>query len=168
MSGPVQKRNVRDKEQRKVGNLTTAMSCWLPTQSRPHTVNLEDCVLYHLSIASAERGIRQPNLPKPWLPSLMPLTDDMFCYRFTIATLMSLIALRRVMQNEAVRKEESEERNGRNTEKNGFVKATNLGTTNQFFVALTKNFAAAAKRFVDRTKHFVVVTKYFCCPYLNK
>jgi len=54
------------------------------------------------------------------------------------------------------------------TEKNGFVTATKLGTTNTFFVAATKNFAAATKRFVDRTKHFVVVTKYFCYPYINK
>jgi len=38
------------------------------------------------------------------------------------------------------------------TEKNGFVTATKLGTTNKFFVAATKNFAAANKRFVDRTK----------------
>jgi len=53
------------------------------------------------------------------------------------------------------------------TEKNGFVTATKLGTTNKFFVAETKNFAAAAKRFVDGTKHFVVVTKYFY-PYFNK
>jgi len=45
------------------------------------------------------------------------------------------------------------------TEKNGFVTATKLGTTNEFFVASTTNFAAANKRFVDRTKHFVVVTK---------
>jgi len=53
--------------------------------------------------------------------------------------------------------------------KNGFVTATKLGTTNEFFVALTKNFAAATKRFVDRTKHFVVVKKkYFCYPYFNK
>ena len=50
-------------------------------------------------------------------------------------------------------------------EKNGFVTATKLRTTNEFFVASTKNFAAATKRFVDRTKHFVVVvTKYFCYP----
>jgi len=48
------------------------------------------------------------------------------------------------------------------TEKNGFVTATKLGTTNTFFVAATKNFAAATKRFVERTKHSVVVTKYFC------
>jgi len=54
-----------------------------------------------------------------------------------------------------------------NTEKNGFVTATILGTTNEFFVASTKNFAAATKRFVDRTKNFVV-TKYFCYPYFNK
>jgi len=54
------------------------------------------------------------------------------------------------------------------TEKNGFVTATKLGTTNEFFVAATKNFAATTKRFVDRTKHFVVVTKYFCYPYFNK
>ena len=47
------------------------------------------------------------------------------------------------------------------TKKNGFVTATKLGTTNEFFVASTKNFAAATKRFVGRTKHFVVVTKYF-------
>jgi len=52
--------------------------------------------------------------------------------------------------------------------KNGFVKATKLGTTNKVFVAATKNFAAATKRFVDRTIHFVVVTKYFCYPYFNK
>ena len=54
------------------------------------------------------------------------------------------------------------------TEKNGFVTATKLGTTNKFFVAATKNFAEATKRFVDRTKHFVAVTKYFCYPYFNK
>jgi len=54
------------------------------------------------------------------------------------------------------------------TEKNGFVSATKLRTTNIFLVAATKNFAAATKRFVDRTKHFVVVTKYFCYPYFNK
>jgi len=53
--------------------------------------------------------------------------------------------------------------------KNGFVTATKLGTTNEIFVAATKNFAAATKqRFVDRTKHSVVVTKYFCYPYFNK
>jgi len=50
------------------------------------------------------------------------------------------------------------------TKKHGFATATKLGTTNEFFVASTKNFAAATKRFVDRTKHFVVVTKYFCYP----
>jgi len=55
-----------------------------------------------------------------------------------------------------------------NTEKNGFVTATKLGTTNEFLVASTKNFAAATKRFVDRTKHFVAVTKYFCYPYFSK
>jgi len=54
------------------------------------------------------------------------------------------------------------------TEKNGFVTATKLGTTNIFFVAAPKNFAAATKRFVDITKHFVVVTKFFCYPYFNK
>jgi len=54
------------------------------------------------------------------------------------------------------------------TEKNGFVTATKLGTTNNFFVAATKDFAAATNDFVDRTKHFVVVTKYFCYTYLNK
>jgi len=53
-------------------------------------------------------------------------------------------------------------------EKNGFVTATKLGTTNKFFVAATQNFAADSKRFVHRTKHFVVVTKYFCYPYFNK
>jgi len=37
------------------------------------------------------------------------------------------------------------------TEKNGFVTATELGTTHEFFVASIKNFAAATKRFVDRT-----------------
>jgi len=52
--------------------------------------------------------------------------------------------------------------------KNGFVTAKKLGTTNEFFVASTKNFAAATKRFVGRTEHFVVVTKYFCYPYFNK
>jgi len=41
--------------------------------------------------------------------------------------------------------------------KNGFATATKLGTTNNCFVAATKNFTAATKRFVDRTKHF------FCC-----
>jgi len=46
-------------------------------------------------------------------------------------------------------------------EKNGFVKATKLGTTNKFFVAATK-------RFVNRTKHLVVVIKYFCYSYFNK
>jgi len=51
--------------------------------------------------------------------------------------------------------------------RNGFVAATKLGTTNNFFVPATKNFAAATKRFVDRTKHFVV-TKYFCYPYFKK
>jgi len=43
-----------------------------------------------------------------------------------------------------------------NTEKNGFVTARKLGTTNEIFVAATKNLGAATKRFVDRTKHFVV------------
>jgi len=54
------------------------------------------------------------------------------------------------------------------TEKNGFVTATKLGTTNNFFVAANTNFAAATKRFVDRTIHFVLVTRYFCYPYFNK
>jgi len=54
------------------------------------------------------------------------------------------------------------------TEKKGFVTATKLGTTINFFVAATKNFAAATKRFVDRRKHFVAATKYFCYPYFNK
>jgi len=53
------------------------------------------------------------------------------------------------------------------TEKNGFVTATKLGTTNIFFVAATKNLAAATKPFVDRTNHFDV-TKYCCYPYFNK
>ena len=44
------------------------------------------------------------------------------------------------------------------TEKNGFVTATKLGTTNKIFVAATKNFAAATKRFVQ----------CFCYPYFNK
>jgi len=52
--------------------------------------------------------------------------------------------------------------------KNAFVTATKLGTTNEFFVAPTKNFAAATKRFVDITQYFVVVTKYFCYPFFNK
>jgi len=47
------------------------------------------------------------------------------------------------------------------------VTATKLGTTNNFFVAATKNFAAATKRFVDSTKHFVDVTKYFYIPILT-
>jgi len=50
------------------------------------------------------------------------------------------------------------------TEKNGFVTATKLGTTNKFIVDATKTFDAATKRFVGRTKHFVVVTKYVCYP----
>jgi len=53
------------------------------------------------------------------------------------------------------------------TEKNGFVTAAKLGTTNEFFVASTKNFAVATKRFVHGTKHFVVLTKYFCNPYFD-
>jgi len=60
------------------------------------------------------------------------------------------------------------------TEKNGFVTATKIGTTNPFFVvatknfaAATKNFAAATKRFANRAKLFVVVTKYFCYPILT-
>jgi len=53
------------------------------------------------------------------------------------------------------------------TEKNGFVTATKLGTTNKIFVVAGNNFAAATKRFVDRTKHFVV-TKYFCDSFFNK
>jgi len=53
-------------------------------------------------------------------------------------------------------------------EKNGFVMATKLGTSNKIFVAATKFFAAATKRFVDITKHLVVVTRYFCYPYFNK
>jgi len=50
--------------------------------------------------------------------------------------------------------------NSYDTEKNDFVTATKLETTNEFFVASTRKFAAATKRFVDRTKYFVV-TKYF-------
>ena len=46
-------------------------------------------------------------------------------------------------------------------EKNGFVTATKLGTTNKIFVTATKHFAATTKRFVDRTEHFVVVTISF-------
>jgi len=53
-------------------------------------------------------------------------------------------------------------------EKNCFVTATKLGTTNKIFVAATKNFAAATKRFVDRNKHVAAVTKYFCYSYFNK
>ena len=51
-------------------------------------------------------------------------------------------------------------RKQKNTEKNGFVTATKVGTTNNFFVAATKKFAAATKRFVDGTKHFAVVTVF--------
>jgi len=54
------------------------------------------------------------------------------------------------------------------TEKNGFVTATKLGTTDKISVAATKIFATATKRFVDRTKHFIVVKKCFCYPYFNK
>jgi len=51
----------------------------------------------------------------------------------------------------------------------GFVTATKLGTTNNFFLLLQpKNFAAATQRFVDRIKHSVVVTRYFCYSYFNK
>jgi len=46
------------------------------------------------------------------------------------------------------------------TEKNGFVTATKLGTTDKSFVAATKNLAAATKSFVDRPKHFVVVKMF--------
>jgi len=46
--------------------------------------------------------------------------------------------------------------------------ATKLGTTDEIFVAATKNFAAATKSFDGRTKHFVAVTKCFCYPYFNK
>jgi len=42
-----------------------------------------------------------------------------------------------------------------NTEKNGFVTATKLGTTNKFFVAATQNFAAATQNFAAATKRFV-------------
>jgi len=42
------------------------------------------------------------------------------------------------------------------TEKNGFVTATKLGTTNKIFVATTKYFAAATKRFAGRTTHFLL------------
>jgi len=52
--------------------------------------------------------------------------------------------------------------------KKSFVTATKLGTTNNFFVPATKNFAAATQRFVDGTKYFVVVTKYFGYPYFTK
>jgi len=45
------------------------------------------------------------------------------------------------------------------TEKNGFVTATKLGTTDKSFAAATKNFATATKRFVEN--YFVVVTKCF-------
>jgi len=40
-------------------------------------------------------------------------------------------------------------RNFYSREKIGFVTATKLGSTKNFFVAATKNFAAATKRFVD-------------------
>jgi len=53
------------------------------------------------------------------------------------------------------------------TEKKCFFTATKLETTNNFFVAATKNFAAATKRLFDRTKNFVITTKYFCCRYFN-
>jgi len=41
------------------------------------------------------------------------------------------------------------------------LRQQNYGQLNEFFVAVTKNFAAETKRSVDRTKHFVVVTEYF-------
>jgi len=40
----------------------------------------------------------------------------------------------------------------RTRKKYGFFSATKLGTTNNIFVAATKNFAAAIKRFVDGLK----------------
>jgi len=46
------------------------------------------------------------------------------------------------------------------TKKNDFVTAAKFGTTNNFFVPATKNFAGATKR-------FVVVTKYFVVPILT-
>jgi len=51
--------------------------------------------------------------------------------------------------------------------KNVFVTAARLGTTDEIFVAATKNFAAATKRFINRSKPFAVVTKCFY-PYFNK
>ena len=47
------------------------------------------------------------------------------------------------------------------TEKNGFVTATKVGTTNKIFVAATKHIAATTKRFVDRTKRFCFCKKIF-------
>jgi len=55
------------------------------------------------------------------------------------------------------------------TEKNGFVTATKLGKTNEFFVVSTQKILLQQPNvFVDRTKHFVAVTKYFCYPYFKK
>jgi len=51
-------------------------------------------------------------------------------------------------------------------EKDGFVTATKLRTTDKIFVAATKNFAAATKRFVDRTKDFVTRCSRYL--YFNK
>ena len=53
------------------------------------------------------------------------------------------------------------------TEKIVLLRQKKLGTTNEFFVASTKNFAAATKRFVERTTHFVVVTFFFVIPILT-
>jgi len=51
--------------------------------------------------------------------------------------------------------------------KNDFVKATKLGTTNEFLL-LQPKILLQQPIFFGRTKHFVVVTKYFCYPYFNK
>jgi len=47
------------------------------------------------------------------------------------------------------------------TEKNSFVTATKLGTTNKFLLLQPKILLQQPNFFFDRTKHFVV-TKYFC------
>jgi len=51
--------------------------------------------------------------------------------------------------NIARKNEHPRRRKFESTKKNSFVTATKLGTTNDFFVASTKNFAAATKRVVD-------------------
>jgi len=52
-------------------------------------------------------------------------------------------------------------------EKNGFVTATKLGTTNEFFVASTKNFAAATKRLLIERNILLLWQNIFVIPTLT-